>query len=125
MKTICIDIDGTICTYSGWRGSDKFGEVLPDAAESILRLHEDGWFVIIFSTRSDKIEVEKFLRSNNIFFDAVNENPHQPENALGGKPIADVYLDDRAVTFRGNWEEAYSEVVNFVPWERKGEKNAK
>lgn len=120
MKTICIDIDGTICAYEGWKGSDSFGQVLPGAADAILRLHEDGWFVIIFSTRADKNRIEAFLNANNIYFDAINENPNQPENALGGKVLADVYLDDRAITFKGNWEDAYSEIISFVPWEQKG-----
>lgn len=124
MKTICIDIDGTICRYSVWQGESHFGEVLPDASESIRRLHNDGWYIIIYSTRSSKDEIRRFLEEQGIYHDSINHNPYQPYNAIGGKPIADVYLDDRAVTFKGSWHEAYKEVVNFIPWEKKGGKDA-
>ena len=117
MKTICIDIDGTICRYEGWTGPDQFGDVLPGAREAIAKLKQDGWFIIIYTTRADKTALSKFLRSKDICFDAINENPHQPQNAIGGKPMADVYLDDRAVTFKGNWAESYNDVIKFKPWE--------
>ena len=95
MKTVCIDIDGTISHYIEWVDSKTFGEVLPHCAETIHHLKADGWYVIIYTTRGDKTEIAKFLDENNIPFDAINENPNQPDNAKGGKPIADVYVDDR------------------------------
>lgn len=124
MRTICIDIDGTICRYESWSGHDHFGEVIPGAKDAIQRLHDDGWYIIIFSTRSRRESIKRFLENEAIWFDSINENPHQPDNAVGGKPIADVYLDDRAVTFRGNWAQAYEDVVNFTPWYKKDKGNA-
>ena len=50
MKTICIDIDGTICQYLEWVSPYHFGKVLPGAKETINKLHNDGWYIIIFST---------------------------------------------------------------------------
>lgn len=119
MKTICIDIDGTICRYEEWAGANHFGAVLPGAKEAILKLKEEGWYVIIFSTRADKKAISDFLNLHNIPFDSINENPNQPDNAIGGKPLADVYLDDRAITFRGNWAQAYNEIINFKPWDKQ------
>lgn len=119
MKTICIDIDGTICKYQGWKGKDNYGDIIPGADMAIRHLHGDGWYIIIYSTRSNKESIKRFLESHDIYFDSINSNPNQPENAIGGKPIADVYLDDRAVTFRGDWGVAYTDIVNFVPWEKK------
>lgn len=119
MKTICIDIDGTICRYSEWINPHHFGEILPNAQEIINKLHEDGWYIIIFSTRSDKEIIKDFLIRNNIYFDSINNNPYQPQNAVGGKPLADIYLDDRAITFMGNWIQTYAEIVNFKPWEKQ------
>jgi adenylylsulfate kinase len=117
MKTICIDIDGTISHYIEWVDSKTFGEVLPHCAETIHHLKADGWYVIIYTTRADKAEISKFLEANNIPFDAINENPNQPDNAKGGKPIADVYVDDRAIQFDGNWVGAYEKISGFVSWE--------
>lgn len=119
MKTICIDIDGTISHFIEWQGPKVFGTVLHGASENIHRLKESGYFIIIYTTRADKNAIADFLRKNNIPFDAINENPLQPENAIGGKPIADVYLDDRNVPFTGDWDKAYEDVIAFEPWEQK------
>jgi len=117
MKTVCIDIDGTISHYIEWVDSKTFGEVLPHCAETIHHLMADGWYVIIYTTRADKNEISKFLKANNIPFDAINENPKQPGNAKGGKPIADVYVDDRAIQFDGDWTGAYEKITSFTSWE--------
>ena len=117
MKTVCIDIDGTISHYIEWVDAKTFGEVLPHCAETIHHLKADGWYVIIYTTRADKNEIRKFLEANNVPFDAINENPNQPDNAIGGKPFADVYVDDRAIQFDGDWTEAYEKITGFTSWE--------
>jgi len=117
MRTVCIDIDGTISRYIEWVDAKTFGEVLPHCAETIHHLKADGWYVIIYTTRADKDEITKFLGKYNIPFDAINENPNQPENAIGGKPMADVYVDDRAIQFDGDWAGAYEKITGFKSWE--------
>lgn len=89
MKTVCIDIDGTISHYIEWGDAKTFGEVLPHCVETIHHLKADGWYVIVYTKRADKSEITKYLTTNNIPFDANNENPNQPANAVGGKSIAD------------------------------------
>lgn len=118
MKTICIDIDGTISHFIEWQRPTVFGEIIPGAAENIQRLKDAGYFIIIYTTRADKDAISDFLHRNSIPFDAINENPSQPANAIGGKPIADVYLDDRNVPFKGDWDKAYNDIVTFQPWEQ-------
>jgi hypothetical protein len=117
MKTICVDIDGTLVHYEEWQGDNHFGEILPGAVDAMRQLREDGWFIIIYTTRGNREAVKIFLEANQIVFDAVNENPFQPNNARGGKPIADVYIDDRAITFDGNWTTAVEKINLFKPWE--------
>ncbi len=117
MKTICIDIDGTISKYIEWVDANTFGDVLPHCAEAVHRLKADGWYVIIYTTRTDKAAIKNFLDNNNVPFDSINENPNQPANAIGGKPIADVYIDDRAMQFDGHWENVYERVTSFSTWE--------
>ena len=119
MRTVCIDIDGTISHYIEWVDSKTFGEVLPHCAETIHHLKADGWYIIIYTTRADIAEISKFLEDHNIPFDAINENPNQPANARGGKPIADVYVDDRAIQFDGDWLGAYEKITDFTTWEGK------
>lgn len=118
-KTVCIDIDGTITRFIEWQGSTVFGEVLPGAIENIQKLRSAGCFIIIYTTRADKEAISRFLEVNNIPFDAINENPNQPDNAVGGKPLADVYIDDRNLPFEGNWDRTYHDVINFKPWEQR------
>jgi hypothetical protein len=36
-----------------------------------------------------------------------------------GKPMADIYLDDRAIGFRGDWNAALTDINNFVPWTKE------
>lgn len=116
-KTVCIDLDGTLVHYEEWQGEEHFGKVLPGASTATKALHEKGWFIIIYTTRSNKTILSKFLSENQIEFDAINENPYQPSNAIGGKPIADVYVDDRALCFKGDWARTESEILKFKPWE--------
>jgi len=100
-KTICVDFDGVIADYSkGFQGKDVFGETLHGAGFSMGTLRENGWRVIIFTTRPDTPALREYLRENGIPYDYINENPDQPEGA-SGKVIADIYLDDRAMRFHG------------------------
>jgi hypothetical protein len=117
MKTVCVDIDGTLVRYEKWQGDHHFGEILPGAVDAMRQLRKDGWFIIIYTTRGNREAIKAFLESQKIVFDAINENPFQPDNARGGKPIADVYIDDRAITFDGNWATAVEKINSFKPWE--------
>lgn len=124
-KIICIDIDGTLVKYTEWSGPNNFGEVLPDAAEATQKLHANGWYIIIYTTRADNEATGKFLHDNGFYFDSINGNPFQPENAEGGKPFADVYVDDRALCFKGDWKQTLKDIENFKPWEKMNGDTAK
>lgn len=122
-KTICIDIDGTLVHYEEWKGEEHFGVIIEGAASATHKLHENGWYIIIYSTRANKELISRFLDDSKIEFDSINENPYQPENAKDGKPYADIYVDDRAICFRGNWEQTLIEIEKFKPWEMKVTEN--
>lgn len=117
MKTVCVDIDGTLVHYDGWKGHENFGKIVEGAKEAMDTLHNHGWYIIIFTTRANKESIRNFLERSGIVYDSINENPYQPENAIGGKPIADVYIDDRAITFEGNWSESVDKILHFKTWE--------
>jgi len=116
-KIICIDLDGTLAHYGEWKGESYFGDAIKGAKEALQKLKEKNWLIIIFTTRTDKEKIKNFLNDNELEFDYINENPHQPENAIGGKPYADVYVDDRAIQFNGDWDKVVNCVENFKPWE--------
>lgn len=121
-KTICIDFDGVIADYSdGYQGEDKFGDMIDNADIGTQTLKKKGWRIIIYTTRPVTDALKKYLADNKIAYDYINENPDQPkgsDTAKGCKIAADVYLDDRAVSFRGNWEWTISDIAWFQPWSR-------
>lgn len=122
-KTICIDIDGTLVHYEEWKGEEYFGGIIEGAAFATHKLHENGWYIIIYSTRANKELISRFLDDSKIEFDSINENPNQPENAKDGKPYADIYVDDRAICFNGDWEQTLMEIEKFKPWEMRDAEN--
>ena len=115
-RTVCIDLDGTIAAYDHWRGPEHFGAPLPGVQSALAKLKDNGWRIIIFTTRGDKGLVLAYLNQHQIPFDFINENPDQPPQANPGKPIADIYIDDRALTFQGDWRKTTSEVETFHIW---------
>lgn len=113
-RTIAIDFDGVISDYSkGFIAADKFGDILPGAKESIDKLHNDGWYIIINTCRDRLDAVKKFLNDNKVYFDKINENADfAPKDVSPKKILADVYLDDRGVRFT-DWEQALSDVNKY------------
>ena len=121
-KTICIDFDGVLADYSeGYQGKDKFGEMIPGADVASQVLKEKGWTIIIYTTRTATAALKKWLEKNNIKYDFINENPNQPEDSKDGcKIAADIYLDDRGMTFRGQWTDwMIREIAEFQPCSAK------
>ena len=107
-RTICLDFDGVIHSYrSGWCGA----EIIPDppihgTKEAIARLRQQYRVVILSSrchTEEGRQAVQEWLRRNNIEVDEVCEH----------KPPAHVYVDDRAVRFKGDWDDVMSEISQF------------
>ncbi len=100
---IIIDLDGTICseerTYSRSLAIAK-----PMAKETINQLYDAGHTIIIYSART-WMEFEMtthWLRTNGIKY-------HQ---LVMGKPIGDVWIDDRAIRFEDNWNEIADKLNN-------------
>lgn len=119
-KTICIDFDGVIAEYSKWKGKGFFGNPLPVAKEKISLLKEQGWKIIIHTTRSETDLIKSYLISHRIPFDYINHNPENIDQGCNlGKPLATVYLDDRAVCFDGDWDKAFNKIKTFEVWYRK------
>lgn len=122
-KTICVDFDGVIADYSeGFKGRGVFGAPILGACVVLNALRDDGWKIIVFTTRGEVPLLEDYLINNNIPFDEINRNSDNPPGTNEGKPIADVYLDDRALQFSGDWPRAYYDIINFKPWfEKEGD----
>lgn len=114
-KTVCVDLDGVLARYDGWKGVDHFGLPLPGAQEFTRRLSQFAR-VVIFTTRANadpfvagvvrpdgEVEphhgatpdglvgkIEAWLDLHGFHYDEVY--------AGQGKPLASAYIDDRAVS---------------------------
>lgn len=117
IPTICVDFDGTIADYSaGFQGEGIYGSPLPGAKEALDQLKEEGWEIIIFTCRNEVDKIARYLDEHGIPYDYINK-----QNTTTGspKPHADVYIDDRAVAFDGDWHAAYHTVREFRPWQQR------
>lgn len=109
-KTICVDLDGTILSYDGYKGPDIFGEPLPGARRAMEMLKEYGFEIIIHTCRRETDLISAALKKYDIPFDSINMNRAHP-NDVPGKPWANHYVDDRAIEFKGDWQEILTRLI--------------
>ena len=110
-KVCCLDFDGVINDYPGWQNegySEILGEPMGGAKEAIKALRNRGYLVLVHSTRCSysggMVAITEYLNKYNIRVDGVCSN----------KPPADVYVDDKAVAFRGDWGQTLRDVETLV-----------
>jgi hydroxymethylpyrimidine pyrophosphatase-like HAD family hydrolase len=120
-KVICVDLDGTILEYDNWRGENEFGLEIEGASQALTYLKNLGHTIIIYTTRSDHDKIAKYLDQLKVPFDFINENPDQPKNSIGEKLYADIYIDDRAISFKGSWEDTLKQILEI---DEESEKNS-
>jgi hypothetical protein len=119
IKTVAIDFDGVICEYTGWKGMPTFGEPIKGASYAISELRSRGWKVIVWTNRADIDGVKDWLEDSMIKVDAINENPWAPANVVKSRKItADVYIDDKALKFNGDWSRSLQKTLRFKEWWR-------
>lgn len=95
---IAIDWDHTLMNGKVW---------LPGAQEALRRFKEDGHVIIIHSCNSPEW-IKDNLRACNIEVDLVWDEK--------GKPVADIYIDDRGYKFptNGSWDDEFAKVMTSL-----------
>jgi predicted mannosyl-3-phosphoglycerate phosphatase (HAD superfamily) len=103
---IALDWDHTLMNGKMW---------LPGAKEALMRFKEEGHIIVINSCNS-KGWIERNLNEEGIIVDYVNSNGD-------GKPVADIYIDDRGYRFprNGSWTEELPKVLDVLQQEREFE----
>ncbi|MDB5623853.1 MAG: hypothetical protein JWR39_2416 [Devosia sp.] len=105
---ICIDLDGTICEYKSVTGDYATVRPLPYAAQAIRDWRAQGHYIILNTARHMKTtngNVGMVLaRQAKILFAWLDQHGIEYDEINFGKPHADLYLDDNAMRFDGNWE---------------------
>lgn len=79
------------------------GEPEKGAFEAIDALLSEGNDVQIFTARTDLQRVKAWIKSHGYDFDVSNT-----------KKPADIYIDDRSIPFRGDWEQTLNETEAFM-----------
>ncbi len=117
-RIIAFDFDGVLATYNGFVAKDDIKEPNPEVVKAILSLKEKGFEILIHSTRGDEF-IKMYCERFSIPADHINRQPHR-EGENPGKPIAFVYVDDRAICYKGeDAETLVSEILNFEPYWKK------
>jgi hypothetical protein len=109
-KRIMIDLDGVIHQYEGFKDGTLYGNIFDGAKEAIDYLRNNGYEVIIFTSRlskklndnteNQKVMIKKWLNKNKIKVDDITSE----------KLAADLYMDDRAIHFKGDWNNTLDEI---------------
>ena len=108
-KTLLVDFDGVLHDYKGWQGAEVLNNPLP-GARGAMWLLERHFKLVCFTTRPAEY-VTPWLKLHGF-----------PEMKVTNiKEPAFLILDDRAVTFRGKWNDSLiQEIRNFRPyWEEE------
>lgn len=113
MSDIAIDLDGTLAQDSG--DFPEIGMMIDGADIAMGRLKDMGYRVWVYSCRTNGYSreegttedqynrIQNWLEENGIPYDEIV----LPED---GKIFADFYVDDKALPFRGNWDEVLDQV---------------
>ena len=127
---LCLDFDGVIHSYtSGWKGADVIpDDPVPGAACFLIEALRD-FNVQIYSSRSGQVggifamqvyvrkALEDFLKSEPTL---AHELAFFRIGWPTEKPPAMVTIDDRAITFTGEWP-TIGTLLAFKPWNKKRE----
>jgi capsule biosynthesis phosphatase len=107
-------MDGTICETR--LSHQNYLDVLPKpgAIEVLRKLKAEGHYIIIYSSRH-------MLTCNNnigqitakqahIFYEWFKKYDIEYDELILGKPLADVYIDDKALKYQQNWDDIYNKL---------------
>lgn len=116
---ICFDFDGVCAFYKEWAGFDNFGPSIRSTAALTQHLKRAGHSCILWTTRLYTPKLADWLVENGFRFDSINSVSHNPSHT-SSKPIADIYVDDRAVYFNQELPEAScDEILDLVAEQEK------
>jgi hypothetical protein len=123
---LCLDFDGVVHSYtSGWRGADVIPDPPVDGAIAFMLGALRHFDVVIFSSRSNQPggtrAMKRWLRkySSDLAWYETPDGPGLEDvRFVTEKPPALVTLDDRAITFTGEWPDLETLKV-FQPWNKK------
>jgi len=98
---ICFDLDNTLVTYPTIPGDYSSVEPIENQIRLCNKLKENGHTIIIYTARRMKTHesnVGKVIKDIGFkTFETLDKFSIQYDELIFGKPIADIYIDDRAI----------------------------
>lgn len=121
-KTICVDFDGVIHSYtSGWCGADVIPDLPVPGAIDWLREATQHFTVAIFSSRSHQPGGKDAMKNFISYWAKRSTNGDAPWVGRltfpSEKPAALVSIDDRAICFTGTFP-TIEDIQRFKPWNK-------
>lgn len=119
-KTICVDFDGTIVDHE----FPKIGALKRGVREALEVFRKAGFRILISSCRTCSWDEETFgrwdctpidrprVREMIEFLDKEGIPYDEIDNGMRGKPLADLYIDDKGLRFQDNWKLISEWVLN-------------
>jgi len=107
-KRVCVDFDGVLAYYTGWKREDHLGEPNVEGVKLVSKLYDMGCSIVIHTCRNNRDMNEKYgtdtlaMENRIIQWLVDNDLGFCTLSTEHGKPWAHVYVDDRAVRFRPN-----------------------
>lgn len=127
---LCLDFDGVIHSYSsGWQGLGVCNDPPVEGTLSFLIEAAKFFRICIYSSRSRSLKgrraMKNYMKEN--FETYLTFSPEHDRDTLYEylewpwfKPSAFVTIDDRALTFSGDWADFDpNELKKFKPWNKK------
>jgi len=107
---VCVDFDGVLAQYDGWKGPDHLGDPIPGIRIFLSGLKEMGFCITILTTRKTQ-KVNHWILTHRLadYIDHVTNK----------KPPAKAYIDDRGICFKGDFSEVIARLKGFKPWWEK------
>ena len=109
----CFDIDGTLCTNTD--GDYEKAQPFYDVIEQVNRIYDEGHRIILYTARGSTTGIDW----RQLTLDQLREWGVRYHELYMGKPTADIYIDDKALTFDGNWGETLEKIMEFQVWYKK------
>jgi hypothetical protein len=120
---LCLDFDGVIHSYtSGWKGADVIPDPPVPGAFAFIAAAQAHFRVAVFSSRTNQlgglqamqdwftVQTEMGFKDRPAWLDEI-EWPTE-------KPPAFLTIDDRGLTFTGEWPTIES-LLKFKPWNKQ------
>jgi len=101
LKWLGVDLDGTLANNSPHPDYELL-EPIEGAKDALYLLASKGWKIIIYTARPwhEYDQIENWLNNYNIPFRRI----------VCGKLFVKYMIDDRAISFKGDWDEVINQV---------------